>query len=129
MVIGISMSAGAGQDGKMIVSAACSLDGMKIAQDCRIQNKASIIADQVLQDLISSLAVQFFMYHGKQPERVLLYRNGGHDGLFMEILTNELVAIRRAFSELNKTARNPPNCHTSEVNSNSERPLSTATVS
>jgi hypothetical protein len=68
----------------VVVGTAC-LDqyGLRCCHEVAMQAKGNgIICDTILKHIVKSLLYQFQVHTGIDPKRALVYRSGGHDGLF-----------------------------------------------
>jgi Piwi domain len=101
LVIGISLANTSGEDGKTIVAATAILDGSRVASTVRVQVKKPLIAPRVLKEIIFSL-LQHYKWSNKDRaiKRCLIYRDGGHDGLFDKIRDSEVQACQEIFELL-----------------------------
>jgi hypothetical protein len=76
-VMGISISNTLGQHAVSIISASICLDSscMRFAQDVKIQSKTEVIDESILEDITTSLLIQYYLHNNNTiPQRMLVYR-------------------------------------------------------
>ena len=105
LIIGISMASASGQDSLMTVVGTVLLDniGLNHKQEMCVQKKGPLVDEKAMIAIIKSLAISWSQSNRCQiPERVVIYRSTGDDGMFEDIIGKELKAVKAAFHELNK---------------------------
>jgi len=71
------------------------------ASSIRSQNsREEIIVD--LKNMVKELLIEFKSRTRKRPEKIVFYRDGVSEGQFDSVLSQEVLAIKRACQELNK---------------------------
>ncbi|XP_072175930.1 protein argonaute-2-like [Diadema setosum] len=92
----------AGDDKKPSIAAVVgSMDGhpSRYCASVRIQtHRVEIIQDLML--MVKELLIQFYRSTGYKPARIIMYRDGVSEGQFLQVLANEMNAIRDACRSL-----------------------------
>jgi hypothetical protein len=78
---------------------------MQMCQEVKVQHKSDVVEPSVMEEIIQSLAIQYYQHNQSKPLRVLIYRDSGSDGSFPDIRTKEGGAIRKAFYDLNSRVK------------------------
>lgn len=86
------------------VSACLDQDCMRMSQQVQVQNmkekRAGIAGNIKLEKLVESVVIAYSQHNRCKPVRVLVFRDGGSDGDFENILESEIPQIRQAFHNL-----------------------------
>lgn len=89
-----------------IAAVVASMDGhpSRYAATVRVQqHRQEIIQD--LSNMVKELLIQFYRSTRFKPFRIIFYRDGVSEGQFQQVLTHELIAIRKACVKLEEDYR------------------------